>query len=246
MSFLTVANKLVPFETFDRAAFIGDAKVPQDVCNLVLSLGQAYNDFGDVFIARRFLEETGVNLNGPRTVHLGLRNGLENTIVRVQTGFIHELLKLLQENQKVILNSIFQRIVRQMSKPGRQAWKALFDVATSKSSDDPLAQALAIIRNKVAFHYDAKQLHQGYKNAFLDTTKYGDPLISRGSNLEQTRFYFADASSQAYILLKAKEQQAFEFVKGRGVIFDSINQALYEIVTRFIQMRSAWSQPKLD
>ena len=61
----------------------------------------------------------------------------------------------------------------------------------------------------------------------------------------QTRFYFADAASNAYILSKAEGTRTYEFLQGEGALLESVNQALYEIVTRFIQIRSAWSKPHL-
>jgi hypothetical protein len=245
MSFNDHANKLVPFETFDRDVFIGDPDVPQDVCNFVLSLALAYNDFRDVFFSRRLLDELEIDINSPPTVLLALRNGIENTIVRIQSGFIHELLKLLNDHQAIIKNKLIQDVIRQMSKPGKQSWQAILDVATSKSSDHPLARTLVLIRNKIAFHYDPKQIGRGYRSAFTDGNNYGDPLISRGSALSQTRFYFADASSQEYMLLNSPTEHELEFIRGEGEFINSINQAIYEIVTHFIQKRSGWSKPKI-
>jgi len=246
MSYKSLASKLFPFETFNSTAFIGDDNVPQKVCDLVLSLALAYNDFRAIIFARELIKEIDVNLQGPRTEQLGLRNGLENTIVRVQTGFIHELLNILDKNQETINDLAFQKILRQISKVGKQAWAALYDVATNKKSNDPLAKALLIIRHKVAFHYDAEQLGRGYKAAFFDTSRYGEPLISRGSALLETLFYFADASSQEYILSKAKFDQVSKFLRCGGELLHSINQALFEVVTCFIQIRSPWRKPKTN
>jgi len=244
MPYQSLADQLVPFETFDRNAFIEDAQVPQRVCDLVLSLAQAFDDFRDVFFARELVSEVPSPPNGVRTVSLGLRNGLQNVLIRVQTGFIHELLNLIRDSGPTISDPAFQRVLRQLSKEGKLAWKAIYDVGTNKPSNDRIAQALLFIRNKVAFHYDAKQLGRGYKSAFFELGIHGDPLISRGSKMYQTRFYFADASSEAYIFSQAKEDRIREFLVGEGELLYSINQALYEVVTRFIQMRSAWMQAK--
>ena len=246
MSFETLANKLGPFETFDRKAFIGDEKVPQNVCDFVLSLALAYNDFKDIFFSRKLLDEVQVDLQAIPTVKLALRNGIENTILRIHSGFIHELLNLLKDHEKAILEPAFQRVLRQMSKQGKLDWKVLVDVATSRPSDHPVAHALLIIRNKVAFHYDPKQLGKGYSATFVETTRCGDPLISRGAALAGTRFYFADASSQECIFSKADAEEVLAFLRGEGNFIESINCALYETVIRFLQMRSAWSQPRFN
>ena len=243
MSFQSLANKLVPFETFDRTAFVEDSEVSQRVCDFVLSLALAYNDFRDVITTRDLLIDISVDRQAPPSPLLALRNGIDNTIVRIQIGFMHELFKLINANSDAIAEPAFARVLRQMSKEGKKSWRALHDVATERPSNDPLANALLLIRNKVAFHYDSQQLGSGYRHAFFDASTFGEPLLSRGSSMSETRFYFADAASHAYILSKAKETRSYEVLIATGDLVRSINQALYEIVTRYIQLRSAWSRP---
>jgi len=43
-TYLEHFNKLVPHKEFDPKAFIGNEKVPQELCNFILSLAAAYND----------------------------------------------------------------------------------------------------------------------------------------------------------------------------------------------------------
>ena len=57
-SFQDECSELAPLETFDPAAFQGDADVPQELCNLVLSLALVYNDCKDVIYSHILLGES--------------------------------------------------------------------------------------------------------------------------------------------------------------------------------------------
>lgn len=246
MSFEEFANTLVPFESFDSSVFIGTDEIPQEVCDLVLSLALAYNDYHDVAFAHTLINELGEIPEYPPTTRLGFRNGLRSTIIRVQAGFVHELLDVIRDNEKVIESAPFQRILRKLSSGGRAAWASLFSVAINKPSKDELAQALVIIRNKIAFHYDPRELGRGYAAAFVNQANKRQPLISRGSSLIETRFYFADAAAHTYFVARSQASAADDFFHGTSEFLQTINRALHEIVTRFINSRSAWSSPKAD
>jgi hypothetical protein len=204
MSYEEYLNCLAPLETFDPEAFVGDSEVPQEVCNLVLALSLAYNDFRDVLVAELWLRDVGVKPEDPPSRKMGLTYGLYNTVVRVRIGFIHELLNLIKESHETIDHQAFKHIVRLLSPFGKNAWMALFDAAMSNPSANELAKALVIVRNKVAFHYDSRELGHGFSRAFIERAgPYGTPFVSRGSNLKETRFYFSDAAAQAYIKSKS-------------------------------------------
>ena len=122
MSFESLASKLVPFETFDEKVFIEGSNTPQRVCDFVLALALAYNDFKDVFVARKLLEEIPSDQTRPPTPALAQRNGIENRIVRVQFGFIHELLTLLIEESQTISDPAFVRIIKKISSQAKRDW----------------------------------------------------------------------------------------------------------------------------
>jgi hypothetical protein len=46
---------LAALETFDPKAFVGAKEWPQELCNFVLALALAYNDFKDVIFAQALL-----------------------------------------------------------------------------------------------------------------------------------------------------------------------------------------------
>src|SRR6202035_1181449 len=100
---------LVPLEAFDSSAFLGSTDVPQNVCDLVLSLAVAYNDLRDVIFARLLL----TNVRPAQAVispECGQYGGLMIGAVRLQVGTVHELLKLIAKSQAVIEHTAFKDV----------------------------------------------------------------------------------------------------------------------------------------
>jgi hypothetical protein len=86
-------------------------------------------------------------------------------------------------------------------------------------------------RNKVAFHYDPKEISRGYRIMFFERDA-GPPSVSRGDAMESTRFYFADAAAEQYLMCAAGASDAKQFFDtGWSVIID-IGHALREILAR--------------
>lgn len=239
---------LAPLESFDYRAFVGSADVPQSVCDFVLSLALAYNDLRDSIFVRLLLDEArppDAKISPAR----GQFGGLVIARIRLQVGRVHELLKLVEKCQADIDDPSFQKIVKQLSKPGREAWAALETVAQEtavkdKTTETPLVRALRFVRNKVAFHYDPEHIRQGFEQAFAGAAGAQEPMLSRGGSLQKTRFYFADAAAEAFIQENDTDKAVTDFLHGHGELLDDINQALYEVVTKFIASRgSAWRNP---
>jgi hypothetical protein len=233
-------NNLAPLETFDPAVFRSDEHTPQSLCDFILALALVHNDFHDILLAHVLLNELQAESGNIITPRTGLQNGLKNTTVRIQIGFVRELLNLLTENRNILECPSFRGLQKSLSKHGKQSWASLVSVATESSRPDSLAKVLIVIRNKIAFHYDPKQLGQGFTAAFLSKSAYGKPLISRGSVMRDTRFFFADAAAQQYMRSKATQQPIIDFLSGQGDLIQDLNQAIFELVTRFINSRSPW------
>lgn len=239
---------LAPLESFDSGAFLGSAEVPQSVCDLVLSLTLAYNDLRDVIFARLLLsnvrpEQTGVS------PERGQYNGLVIGTVRLQVGRVHELLKLIAKSKAEIEHPFFIGVVRKLSRAGREAWSALTTVAQEttlkdKSTESPMVKALRFVRNKVSFHYDSENIRLGYEHMFVHPAERKEPLVSRGASFKRSRFYFVDAAVEAFIRENDNDPAVTDFLRAKGDFIDTINQALYEIVIKFVESRGfAWRKP---
>jgi hypothetical protein len=245
MTYEDYKKKLVPLEAFDPSAFIGNDVVPQDVCDFVLALAVAYNDLHDTTVARILLNDITVPHESKPSQALGFRNGLRTSTLRIQLGFIRELLALIADNKTAINQPYFKNLCFKLTPKGQLSWSSLYNVAFQKPSSDPLSKALVIIRKKVAFHYDAHQIGQSFKNAFVPTGIHRQPFISRGRTMSQTRFYFADAAIQKYLIEKDTEKILKDLLEGNAKLYEQINQALYEPVIRFIESRTPWQTPQL-
>lgn len=235
-------KKLAPLETFDPDVFLGDSEYPQDLCDFILSLALAYDDFRDVTLARLLLRDIPIPDRSAPSTAIGQYGGLWVILIRIQVGFVHELLGLVKTNAGVITAAPFARIFKNLSKTGKAAWTSICDVAMGRNPAGDLAKVLVRIRNKLSFHYDSRELSAGYKSAFVHEGTTNLPFISRGDRLESTRFYFADAAAESYLKLRVDpdDDAAIELLWGGGDLLWQVNVALNEIVTRFIQGRSTY------
>lgn len=231
------SQRLAPLETFDPKAFIGDHGCPQSVCDFVLALALVYNDLKDLDMALRMLEPHCPKDPLTPTPVLGQFSGVCVHIRRVEVGTIKELLNLITDNKDIIASKEFAEFSKKLSKRARDAWKSVLDVALQRPTADSLGKLLLFVRNKVAFHYDRKEVARGYADAFVKDATNRVPYISRGNSMVETRFYFAEAAAEKYFLNISDHDTALNFLTGHFSLFNDINLALFEIVTRFVNAR---------
>lgn len=240
-SFSEIVQSLAPLESFDPRAFVGDAGYSQDLCNFVLTLALAYNDFRDLFTAHRLVDTSEPPHPEAVTAAWGQHAGMRWYLVRLHAAFVHELCELIAKSDTVLNSAAFTTLVRQLPRPARESWGALVDVAFGRTTDDARHRALHYYRNKVAFHYDCKEVFKGYNAAFVGSPEK-IPYLSRGAKLWSSRFYFADAAAQRYLFLRAGDDQStLEVLLGRSVLLQQLHLSLFKVVTSFIQLRGcAW------
>jgi hypothetical protein len=236
-------DHLGELESFDPLAFIADDVFSQDVCDLVLALAIAYNDYKDLILGHQILQglyDELEDLTTP-TRELGQGSGISIHLYRLLAGFLHELYELIASSSSVVNSVGFQRVLKVLPAAARDAWRDLVeavDAAGPKGS--ALGRMMFFARNKVSFHYDRKEIGRAYRERF--TTPPGQvPYISRGTAMANARFYFADAAGEAYLRLSADEATAKEFFTAGFPLLHQVNHALREIVTRFVTARGfAW------
>ncbi|MFH2145790.1 MAG: hypothetical protein ABII75_07185 [Candidatus Omnitrophota bacterium] len=232
-------SKLAPLLEFDSKALIGDEKIPQELCSFILALALAYNDYKLYMISLIMLMDSEPDGQFERTPEWGEYAGIKLHIIRLHVGFAHELLKLIKKNARNIENDFFKEIIRKLSPKARKSWANLVNVALMKEKSNLLAR----IRNTVAFHYDADEVFSGYQAGFFKDGVLQNACISKGNTLQESRFYFADLAIQGYFE-KTVDTNIEDFYSSLIEIMQEINNALYEIVTKFIQGRGfAWRKP---
>src|SRR5690349_16134483 len=114
MSYQEELSHLSPIETFDPAAFKGDAGTPQGVCDFVLALALSYNDLRDLTSAQNILLDHKPAIGKP-SPPLGLFAGLRVALMRAQFGVLHEILQLVEAQAVARADASFARLVKQLT-----------------------------------------------------------------------------------------------------------------------------------
>ncbi|MFA5287658.1 MAG: hypothetical protein WC394_05275 [Candidatus Omnitrophota bacterium] len=237
-------SSLVPYKEFNPNAFVGDKDIPQDLCNFILALALAYNDYKYYTMNFIMLIESQPKCDIRRDSKWGEFSGIKLHIIRLHIGFVHELFQLIKNNKNLLAHQFFKEIVRVLNKEARKSWGILVEAALAKEVTPKKSNPLFMIRNKVSFHYDPKELHAGYNKGFFKEGKISqNACVSEGSVLWGSRFYFADLAIQGY-LEKELGPDADAFFASLNQIMAEINMALHNICIRFIQRRNfAWKYP---
>lgn len=232
------STQLAPLQTFDPNAFVGNETVPQEICNFVLALSLIYNDCKNGIFSNLILEESKPDGEPEPSLAWGAYGGIKVHYLRLHFALIHELLKLIVGNKPVIEHQFFISVVKLLARKVRDSWNALVDASFEKQTSSPLNKALLMIRNKVSFHYDPKELFKGFQyHFFRNVTSIEPAFVSRGKSMRNSRFYFADAAANGYLRSQVDNKDPRELLIRLADITAHLNQAIMQIVDRFIQKR---------
>jgi hypothetical protein len=196
MDFSQYFAKLAPLEWFDQNAFKEDDKISREVCGFVLSLALIYNDIKNTALLNKVLNESRPAEPYMICKEWGEFSALEHFIDRMTVGILHELFNLIYKNEKILKDKFFISIVKSVPNDLRNNWESIVNTSFEKPNENKLTKDLMFIRNKVSFHYDRKVIFSGYKNFFEKVKVMNKAYISRGGNMPESRFYFADAAAQ--------------------------------------------------
>lgn len=229
---------LEPLQTFDPAAFEGDEKVPQKLCNLILALALIYNDCKNTTYAAVLLKDSKPSGKHELSTAWGTWSGTEWHLFRLMISVVHELFRLIKDHQDVLTHEFLVKVVKKLPARSRTSWESLIAAASGATSTDDFGRLLLRIRNKTVFHYDPKEIFRGYKRLFLIPTRSQDrAFISRGDSMDTSRFYFADAAVEGYFQDLVGVGDLGELSAKILSVVDLLNSALLSLVDRFIQQR---------
>jgi hypothetical protein len=153
---------------------------------------------------------------------------------------VHELLKLVSTFATEARSTEIERLLKTATPSTRRAWHDLVKVATRQGTADDanFSDVLVKIRNNAAYHYYQTKLPvRGFRRHFFESAR--NPLnaaafASVGKNMEQTRFYFADAAMKSTIDDLAAEMGGSAFGDRLRRTVRHVNIALAHIVTSYI------------
>lgn len=231
-------NDLADLESFDPAVFIADEVVSQNVCNFVLTLSLVFNDFKDLVYGHITLEKYKPQGSFVISRHWGSYGGLKGHLFRMMIALFFEFMKLLNENTKVLNDPFFQSVLQHLTQNERKTWSSLVCAAQDQYTDTPIGNFALRVRNKMAFHYDLKEIQSGYQN-FFASGSYGTEraFISRGDNMAETRYYFADAAARGYLMKNFKGKDADKLLEDTVFHLHYLTPVLMQIIHFFVQKR---------
>lgn len=237
-TFQEECSELAQLETFDPLAFQADDKVPQDLCNFILTLALIYNDCKNLIYAYIVTAQSRPEGRFVRNRLWGALSGIQFHIFRTVIGLLHELFNLIRSNKSLLQQPFFKSIVRQIDPSARNAWETVVAVALGNTPSDTLGKNLLLVRNKMSFHYDGKAIFIGYSHHFLKSEHLDKrAFISRGNSMKESRFYFADAAATGYLRSIVGRKNMEELIVKIGDMLSPINYSLMAIVNSYIQKR---------
>jgi hypothetical protein len=237
-TFQEECSELAQLETFDPLAFQADDKVPQDLCNFILTLALIYNDCKDLIYAYMVTAQSSPEGRFKRTRLWGAFSGVQFHTFRTAIGLLHELFKLISKNKSLLMQPFFTSVVGQIAPSARKAWETVVTVALGNTPSDTLGKSLLRVRNKISFHYDGKAIFIGYSHHFLKSKPLDKrAFVSRGNSMKESRFYFADAAALGYLRSIVGGENMEELILEIGELLNPVNSSLMAIVNSFIQER---------
>ena len=229
---------LASLESFDPDAFRGDDNVPQWVCNFVLTLALVFNDLRDLVYVHKLLLSQKPSGEFRINRHWGAYNGAWYHSIRLMVALIHEVLNLVNANQKTLEHPFFKAVLRQIPREAREQWSALVQAAQGKQVDTLVGKFALLVRNKLVFHYDPKEIFYGYSRFFSSHSQGAkSAFVSRGASMSETRYFFADAAAMGYLTRDIQDQKGEDLLMEFTSNMPFLAFSLMSIIHHFIQKR---------
>jgi hypothetical protein len=236
---------LADLETFAPDVFVGDDEVSQEICSFVLALALIWNDLKDATYVLGLLKGCEPTEPPGPTREWGAYGGIDLHLFRYQVALMRELLTLVCRNQTVARGDYVEDLVRRLPFESQGAWDSMVKVALGSAPTDQLGQHLLTVRNKLAYHYDPKEIQRGYGNHFLGEGREDDSaFISRGEDARSTRFYFADAAAFGYLREVPGGDDWDRLSSELRRVLAELGDALMGVVQSFVRRRTGGEGPE--
>jgi hypothetical protein len=168
----------------------------------------------------------------------GQRSGTVIYLLRMMIGILHELLKLISENESIIKGALFIKILDHIPPKHKIMWERLVTHATDGSKTSKL---LKMIRNTTAFHYyQPRMLANGYSEFFFKDAKKPNnknAFVSLGKTMDAMRFYYADAAAERSIELLGSRNEIADIPNEVDKLIDDTNFSIASLLRAYIFSR---------
>ncbi len=177
-------------------------EAPPIESGFIIALGTFFNDMKDFFWLYQTLVDNRPDNAHEISPHNGQFHGQVNFVLRMLTGIFWEFIELQRKNEKVFNLEAIQYAESRLTGDSKKYWGEMKRMALEEKNDLPdlekrVLESLVIIRDSVSFHYYGTKNHiQGFENYCNKQADKAAIYSSLGDQLQTTRFYFADASTQ--------------------------------------------------
>lgn len=216
-----------------------DRKNPRDLEVFMLVLSFIYNEIkGLIIIQNDFYEKYERPILTP-DVHTAEYSGIELQYYRMFLSSLFELTEFLKSRKNIIESHNFKVLVSKVGPEFVEIWKGLMSLVNQEDKKPgTFKYVLQRVRNTVTFHYDnkGKIITQGYiKHFFNDATNpfNVEAFYSLADNMEETRFYFADAAVERE--MKELAGQYPNFQKEVSDYMKLVATALQQIIKIYLE-----------
>lgn len=216
-----------------------------DLDRLFLGLGLIYNDLKGLILFDITIRETyeqPVDLEP--NVHGGEYQGVRLQIERMFIALVYEFFTFINRNIEIINSAHFQIILKNLDIKDKNSWNEFILIATQKSKSKSLFAKLARIRNSIVSHYDIseKALVGGFINKFYNQEKIETnkkAFFSLGKNMESTRFFYCDASIEAYLVehLEIKPSESNNYLVELMQKVEEMNTVICKLIRKYIEKK---------
>lgn len=237
----------------DPSRLSSDATTRLDDFFLVLAV--VYNDLKTlIHIQRDYLHDHPKPVGEEESGYLGDYNGTTTYFQKTLSAFLYEFFEFIKEYKDLDSNPQFLSILHKLDPIVLGRWDSISKAAlekVDKSDTASLGYRLCRIRDNVAYHYygSIKVLKPAFKRFFVDKS---NPLAkfayySLGQTMENTRFFYADAAVQNFLMEIANQEQNKEihktirkfqdYIKETEEIVGEMNQVLYHLLRKYIELK---------
>lgn len=233
---------LAPLEAF-RPADVVSRVGKDDLSAFMLALAAAFNDMKGLFLWRRMIGPLRPKNPHSVSARAGQFSGIDLQVTRLLLANLLEILRLVQEFAEVASGDDVRKLLLSAPVSVRREWDSILRLSAGDTwgRDQKFARVLTQIRNNAVYHYyQPKALLAGYRTHFFgraSSLTNRAAYASMGSNMEQTRFYYADAAIQALLATSVDSMGREQFQRRLTRTGSAVNQCIAHLVSTYLRQQ---------
>lgn len=247
-------DTLFNLKRIDPTHLIGQEN--DDLDDFFLMLAIIYNDLKDLMHLHSDYtnsHERPVETGTP-SGYVGDYNGTITYLQKSMAGFLNEFFEFVKKHENLYRQPQFMALVRKLDPTVQGEWNSIKEAALKpidKQDPQSLGYRLYRIRNELAHHYFSaiKSLRSSFRRFFSDESNpFAEfAYYSFGTSMETSRFFYADAASQTYLMEVANQNQNVnihetidkfqEFQKETEEIVSEMNTVLFHLIKKYIERK---------